>query len=187
MRMRSLLITIFAFTLAANGQSGDSRLEGCPDPTAIAAALAKLRNSRWQELTTARLQAMWPTELLGASCDSSTERSLESKGRIIGGHYECSEIFLFDVKRGTDRTAPEQLTNLVVHYSTARRQNATATAKIFARALGASESDVRHLGKESQNDFHWESAKDELSHLVVEFSHERTVWTITLNFSRFRK
>jgi hypothetical protein len=187
MKLQRLLAVVFAFAVAANSQTRDGRLEGCPNPTTIAAALEKVQHSRWQDLTVKRVQSMWPTELLGASCDTVACSSIESKGRIIDGRYECSEAFQFDVKRDGEK-ASERLNNIVIHYSASDQKSTTDTMKTMARAIGLSDSDLQQIsGEESQRDFHWDSGDGELSTLFVEFSHKGAVWTGTLRLSRFPK
>ena len=185
MKMQRILAVVFVFAVAARGQTRDGRLEGCPNPTTIAAALEKVQHSRWQDLTVKRVQSMWPTELLGASCDSVACSSIESKGRIIDGRYECSEAFQFDVKRDGE-SATERLNNIVIHYSASDKKSTTDAMKTMARAIGLSDRDLQRIsGEESQRDFHWDSAQGELSTLFVEFSHKGTVWTGTLRLSHF--
>jgi hypothetical protein len=146
-----------------------------------------VQHSRWQDLTVTRVQSMWPTELLGASCDSVACSSIESKGRIIDGRYECSEAFQFDVKRDGEKVT-ERLNNIVIHYSAFDKKSTTEAMKTMARGIGLSDSDLQQIsGEESQRDFHWDSAEGELSTLFVEFSHKGTVWTGTLRLSRFPK
>jgi|HubBroStandDraft_1064217.scaffolds.fasta_scaffold132703_1 hypothetical protein len=187
MKLQHFLAVVFAFALVSNGQTSNGRLEGCPNPSAIAAALEKLQHSRWQDMNVARIQAIWPTELLGASCDSATCSSIESKGRIIGGRYECSEVFLFDVKRADGAAGIERLSNLVIHYSTSQKTETIEAAKLLAKALGLSEPDLSILGNATQQDFHWDSANEEISRLAVEVNQRGSVWTLTLNFSHFPK
>jgi anti-sigma regulatory factor (Ser/Thr protein kinase) len=187
MKLRGLLAVVFAFGVAANGQIRDGRLEGCPNVTTIGVALENVQHSRWQDLTVKRVQSMWPTELLGASCDSVACSSIESKGRIIDGRYVCSEAFQFDVKRDGE-SAVERLNNIVIHYSASDKKSTTDAIKIMARAIGLSDRDLQRIsGEESQRDFHWDSAQGELSTLFVEFSHKGTVWTGTLRLSHFPK
>ncbi|MBZ5679428.1 MAG: hypothetical protein LAO24_04895 [Acidobacteriia bacterium] len=187
MKLLRLLAVVFFFAVAANSQTRNGRLEGCPNPTTIAAALEKVQHSRWQDMNVARVQAIWPTELLGASCDRATCSSVESKGRIIGGRYECSEVFLFDVKRGDRGAAIERLNNLVIHYSTSQKSETIEAAKLMAKALGLAESDLAILGNSTQQDFHWDIANEEISRLAVEVNQKGSVWTLTLNFSHFPK
>jgi len=187
MKLQRLLAVVFAFAVAANSQTRDGRLEGCPNPTTIAAALDKVQHSRWQDLTVERVQSMWPTELLGANCDTVACSSIESKGRIIDGRSECSEAFQFDVKREGER-ATERLNNIVIHYSASDKKSTTDAMKTMARAIGLSDSDLQQIsGEESQRDFHWDSGDGELSTLFVEFKHKGTTWTGTLRLSRFPK
>jgi hypothetical protein len=187
MKLQRLLAVVFAFAVAANGQTRDGRLEGCPNPTTIAAALEKVQHSQWQDLTVKRVQSMWPTALLGASCDTLACSSIESKERIIDGRYECSEAFQFDVNRDGE-SATERLNNIVIHYSASDKKSTVEAIKTMARAVGLSDSDLQQIsGEESQRDFHWDSAKGELSTLFVEFSHKGAAWTGTLRLSHFPK
>jgi hypothetical protein len=187
MKVGLLVPILFTLAFPANSQASDGHLEGCSDPTTLASSLAKLRQSHWQDMTVARVQAIWPIELRGVSCDTLSCSSVESKGRIINGHYECSEAFQFDVKRDGDKVV-ERLNNIIIHYSTSDQKGTTETVKTLAKAAGLTESDLRLIsGAEPEQDFHWDSAKGEVSTLVVMFSRNGSVWTGSLNFSRFAK
>jgi predicted double-glycine peptidase len=130
---------------------------------------------------------MWPTELLGASCDTVACSSIESKGRIIDGRYECSEAFQFNVKRDGEK-ATERLNNIVIHYSASDRKSTVEAIKTMAKAIGLSDPDLQQISAEkSQRDFHWDSGHGEISALFVEFSNKGTAWTGTLRLSRFPK
>lgn len=148
---------------------------------------AKLRQSDWREISVARLQTIWPVALWGVDCDSTVCSSVESKGRVISGDYECSEIFFFYIKRTTDAKPEERLTNLVIHYSASRKKSVITAAKMMARALKLQEPELTTGGNESEQVFDWQDKMTDISALNVEFSHTRNVWTVTLNFSRFPK
>lgn len=78
--------------------------------------------------------------MLGVDCDAKTYSSVGSKGRIIGGQYQCSELFFFDVGNGADHEGGEGLNNLVIHYSSTQRTQTELGAKTMAEALGVEKS-----------------------------------------------
>jgi hypothetical protein len=113
---------------------------------------------------------------------------VESRGRIINGRYECSEIFFFDVKRNQDGTPKTELRNLVIHYSAHQRREVVEAAKLLAGATGLPEAEALSLGRESHQDFHWENTgEDSLSGLSVELRQNAGVFTLTFNLSRYPK
>lgn len=183
MRHQLRLAIFLASATIVNAQT-DRRLVGCPDPIVISRALAELRRIDWQRVTVPIIQNIWPTELLGIDCDTIACSSVGSKGRIINGQYQCSEVFFLDINEGVDHADGGQLKNLVIHYSGTRRQ-VELGAKMMARAVGLKEPDVETLGNGLHHNFLWEDGtRPALSGLNVELSHSGAVWTVMLNFSR---
>lgn len=188
MRLRLIRVILLALVALPAGRALPAELEGCPDVSLLAKALTELRHSDWHEVSVGRLQAMWPTELLGVDCNSNACSSVESKGRIINGRYECSEIFFFDVKQGKDGTSKTELKNVVIHYSAPDRKEVAKTARLLAGATGLSDAESATVGREPQQDFHWEDAETALlSGLSVEIKQKGAVWTVSLNLSRYPK
>jgi len=186
MRLCSTLVVLLSLGGLLTGGAKAAPLEGCPDPVSIANALAGLSEGDWRAVSVARLKELWPTELVGVDCDSTACSSVESRGRIINGHYECSEIFFFDIQRNANETPRTQLKNLVIHYSTRERKKIMEAAKVLARATGISGAQAAEIGRESRQDFHWQNdGLPTLSGLSVEIAHKGKVWTVTLNLSHF--
>jgi hypothetical protein len=186
MKVRFHLVAVLAFALPLSSQTNIDRLEGCPDPMKVAEGLAKVRQSDWDEIDAARIKGIWPVPLGGADCDSTACSSIESRSRIISDHYECSDMFFFDVERNADSTPREILKNFIIHYSTSRKRSTITAAKMMVRALGLPERELATVGNDSSHLFDWQDkSKTELSGLGLEFSHRGIVWTVTLRFSRF--
>jgi len=178
----ALLWTLPAPRAWANG------LEGCTDPAALAKAAESLRHSDWRTLTVARVKMMWPTELVGVDCDKDACTSVESRGRIIRGRYECSETFFFAAKHESDGTAPTELTNLVIQYSSNNRLTIIQVARSLAKALGVSEEALATIGREASQSLHWENpGQASISGLGIEIRQDAKIWTLTLNLSRYPK
>ena len=188
MKRMLVLWGILAVASSLNGQVVDARLKGCPDPDTLAKGLTKLAHSNWQEVTVARVQAMWPAELLGIDCDSTVCTSIGSKGRIINGGYECAEAFSFGVKQNADGTRTEQLQNITIRYSASNQKEVIAAARTLAKAAGLPESDLARVGRDPHENYHWEdSSKRELVGLSLDISHREAVWSLHLDLSRYPK
>jgi hypothetical protein len=181
MKLLLIVAVLVAFELAANGQTHSSHLTGCPNLPALAAALEKLQNNRWEDLNQIRVQDMWPTELLCEDSDGCG--TLTNRGRIISSFPECAEIFNFDI--GT-----KQLTGGIIYYSTSRKRDTIVAARVLAKSIGVSKSDLATIGNDPDQGFHWisgyDSVKnmDEVSSLGVGISFRKNVWTVRLGFNR---
>jgi hypothetical protein len=182
------LFGILAFATSLSGQATGGRLKGCPEPDALAKALVVLQHSNWREVNVARVQAMWPTELLGIDCDSAVCTSIASRGRVINGVDECAEAFMFDLKQNPDGTRTEQLQNITIHYSASTQKEVIDAARTLAKAMRLSETELASVGRNLHENFHWEdSSKEELFGLSLDIIHRRGVWTLDLGLSRFSK
>jgi hypothetical protein len=149
--------------------------------------LEKLQSNRWEDMDEAKVQAIWPTKLLGeGDCDSSSCKSLVHDGRVIEDLPECAEIFNFDVERGAE-TSTEALNGIIIHYSTSRKTNTIAALKVMAKAIGVPQPDLDVIGTMSRQDFYWEIATDEICLLTVRVAHRDDVWTASLWISRRTK
>ena len=173
MKPYQMVAALLGFTAHLAGQSALDRLEGCTDPLAIATALKTLKNIDWDDFSkrldstplgepedsnpsVARLARIWPTPLRGAECDSKTCTLVISEGRIINGVIECGEAFDFEIDRKLNRTT-ERLHTIIVHYSTQKREDIVAVAKLFSRAVGLAEGDLVTVGKEAIQNFDCET------------------------------
>ncbi len=187
MRMCPYPIVFLAFSYCWNRPVVARALEGCPDPRSITKALSQLRLSPWRDVSVARLQTMWPNELLGIDCNTDVCSSVGSKGRVINGHYECGETFFFNVTQNKNGAWQTELNNVVIHYSSRKKEEVVMTARMLASATGLSEAEAATIGQDSDQSFDWENDdKSVLSGLNVTFSQTGTVWTVSLNLSRFR-
>ena len=177
-------LLILVIVILPSESASAATLEGCTDPELLAQAISTLRNSDWETLSVGRVQAIWPTELKGVDCDRNSCSSIESKGRIIQGRYECSEILFFHSRPSSEGTA---LTNVVIHYSARDRQMIVHLSKVFAQAAGVSESQAAKMGPKSPQDFHWNNADNTLSVLGLEIVRRGPIWTLTFSLSRYAK
>ena len=175
-----LLLIIFLVSESVSA----APLEGCTDPSLLAQAIMALHSSDWSTLSINRVQAMWPTELRGLDCNSDSCTSIESKGRIIQGRYECSETLFFGTTGSSRATA---LTNVVIHYSARDRKTIAQLSKVFAKAAGLPESQAARMDPHPSEEFHWNNTDKTLSALGVEIRERGPVWTLTLNLSRYAK
>ena len=188
MRITSVCFRTLVLATLLAGPSIAAGLEGCPEVPLVAKALRGLQEKSWRGLSVAKVKEMWPTELFGLDCSGDVCSSVESRGRIINGRYECSEIFFFDVTRDQDGAPKTELKNLVIHYSAHQRREVVEAAKLLAGATGLPEAEALSLGRESHQDFHWENtAEGSLSGLSVELRQNAGVFTLTLNLSRYAK
>lgn len=187
MKTQQIIAILFAFALGLNGanaQTSDSRLEGCLNPTVIAAALEKLRDSRWEDMNVDRVQAIWPTKLFRVDCGSSLcTLTLTDKERIDESD-ECIDILHY---RGKPGSVPEELGNVGIHYAMSRRKDVIAAARVMAKAFGVPERDLAIQGKLLKQDYFWDSSNDVKSDVGVEIRHEGRIWTAYLMFVHYHR
>ena len=182
-----LLFAIISLVGPLSGATATPRLEGCADAPEIAKALAKLEEKDWQEVSLAQLRPIWPTELVGLSCDSDVCHSVWSKDRIIGGHCQCCATFSFKVQAGENGPRNAQLDEVIINYAALQREEIVAIAKAFAKASGLGAADLATVGRDSVQNFHWSSLRgkhQELSGIEVRISREGRVWELYLNWGR---
>lgn len=175
--------------VVANASPAFGQLEGCRNPAVISTALSHLVQLDWANLSAEEVQKIWPVELRGLDCDSQRCTSIESKERIIDGHYECSEIFFF----GPPDEQPEaplsrlHLQSAVIHFTTASKQQTLTAAKTLAKAAGLSELDLQKLADDHAVQFLWEYDKSRMTGMTVDFANRGNSWTVTLHISRYNK
>lgn len=174
MKLISLLCTMLVLTTFPTKPSADRPLEGCVDPNAIAALLAKIGETGWQGISFERLQSLWPTELADIECDSNVGRSVMSRDRIIKGHCQCCATFSFKVRTKQDEARSEQLDGVIINYSASRRDELVGVAKKFASASGLRQAELKTVGLGSEQSFQWETTKGK----------ERGLYTLELRFTR---
>lgn len=176
----SAAMIMLAFAIPIAGHPAPARLSGCQDPTAIAAAIAKLRAINWQNVSATRLSEVWPRQLTPVDCNGGECKSTSSEDRIIAGVCACCEIFYFDKEAGSAQ--PKQLNNIVIHYSASTRREAIEAGRRFARGAGFAEADVAMIGQMSQQHFEWDS-RDEGIYFSVEIhlTQRRNLWDLYFN------
>jgi hypothetical protein len=177
---------IIFLILAGYGSSlaSGSRLEGCPDPDAIANGLSKLEHTDWQELSSAQVRAIWPTSLISVACESEKGcRMFGSSGRIIEGKCECCETFDFALKH--DAADQDELKGIIIHYSAPDREEVVSVARKFARAVGLPDSKIAAVGKSKSQKFRWESSRGSSTDrdLELEFTRVSNVWDAYVAFA----
>src|SRR5215469_18630667 len=115
MKLPLILAAAVVLRFCPASLAAPQRLAGCPDPAAVATALAKLVKNDWGEVSLASVQAIWPTKLVQHECEKTEAgRAVPclvfvSQSRIISNTYECSEAFEFDTKQNPDGSPSEQL------------------------------------------------------------------------------
>jgi hypothetical protein len=189
--MRPLVLlahTVLILVAFTRLEAKEARLAGCPDPIAVAAGLARLQQSGWQEVSVDRLRAIWPTPLEGLDCTADTCSSLWTKGRIIDGHCECCETFFFDARHGDDGIGGEHLNNIVINFSAGRREDVVSTAKTLAAASGLPAGDVASIGREALQNFHWYSTRQQRREMLgveIHIVRRASLWELYFNVGHF--
>jgi hypothetical protein len=151
-----------------------SRLEGCVEPKKIATVISEMRQDNSRPISEQQFRAMWPTELGDAEVDHpANSRSFRSDDRILKGHFQCGEVFTFNVRQDGGAT-PLELRSVIVNYSARRRDALVETAKLFARAIGLGQADLKTVGAESSQGYQWEKIKEK----------KRRAYSIDLRFTR---
>lgn len=174
MRFIAILYMMIVLTPVVCSAQQDRHLEGCVDPKIIATVLGTMRQDNSRPISEAQFRAIWPIELGDAEVNPpANRRSLRSDDRILKGHYQCGEVFEFNVRRDGGAT-PLELQGVTVNYSARRRDTLVAMAKLFARAVGLGPADLKTVGAESSQNYQWEKIKGE----------ERRAYLIDLRFTR---
>jgi hypothetical protein len=185
---RSLRLgAILILAASMNGQAGGNRLAGCSDPEALAAALVKLHETDWRDLSLAGIQAIWPTHLEPLDCGAEDCRSVLSQGRTIQGHCVCCEVFEFELKPDEDNSRGGQLHNVIIHYTTQQRKETVGVAKKFAKAMGLSDAEVATVGDDRiQNFGWWNTRQNQIEHFGMEihFIRQGHLWELYLAMGR---
>jgi hypothetical protein len=143
--------------------SSDSGLLGCPSPREIADSLGRVQQNSWRTISVERILSIWPSHFDEVACEGEKGcRLLVSKDRVIRGHCECCESFVFDVKRNEDGSRSEHLNNIIVHYSAHSREEVVDAARIVARGAGLAEPESRTVGRDSVQRYEWKDSRQEL-------------------------
>ena len=185
MKSRILPTLILVFALYGRNLASDFRLTGCPDPEAIAGALAKLDAIDWHKLSSTQVRSIWPTNLNSISCERDTGcRMFGSKGRIIEGDCECCEMFDFDLK--PNPADGDELRNIIIHYSSRDREETISVAKRLAKATGLPDAKLATVGQDSIQRFQWIDGQRRVgqpSDLELQFTHHGTAWQLYFVFA----
>ena len=184
--MRLCMVVVLVLAQSVGTSQENKRLDGCPEPNAIAGALERIRETGWQKVSLPRLRSIWPTELDGLDCDAKVCRSAWSKDRIIKGHCQCCSTFLFEQERNADGSKSEKLQNIIINYTSHRREDLVAVAKGFGRASGFKEADINIIGNDATQDFTWEGQK-EFYGVEIRFTARDSLWELYFNISRTTK
>jgi hypothetical protein len=174
MRFITVLYMMLVLTPVVGSARQESRLEGCVDPQIIAKVLGEMRQENSRPISLEQFRAMWPVELVDVEVNPpANSRTLQSADRILRGQYQCSEVFLFNVRPEGGATLLE-LQSVIVNYSARSRGTLVTMAKLFAQSVGLKASDLKTIGSGSSQDYQWEKIKGE----------ERRLYGIELRFTR---
>jgi len=153
-------LLVASLTLGSNlSSSRANELVGCPDPELVAHSLTKIEKADWQNLSVDRVMSDWPVQFDELKCKGERScRILVSKERVIKGHCECCEAFVFDVESDENGKPKEKLVNVIIHYSSSNREELLTDAMRILSGAGLPDAKVRLLGHETAQRFEWESA-----------------------------
>ena len=179
--MRNVILTVIIIVgvYIAAAESRQQGLTGCPDRLLLERGLQQLSKSDWQSLTPASLQTIWPTKLDGLDCTNGTCQSVWSKDRIISGHCECCETFVFGNEDPASKDAVH-LNNVIINYTVKSRSDAIATLKMFTKAMGVAQHDVDSIGRTAEQTFHLSAGRTERD-IETRITQQRERWEIYLN------
>jgi hypothetical protein len=136
-----------SLTLESNlGLSRANELIGCPYPELVANSLNKIEQADWQNLSVDRVMSDWPVQFDELTCkDEHPCRILVSKERVIKGHCECCEAFVFDVESDKNGKPKEKLVNVIIHYSSRNREELLLDAMRILSGAGLPDAKIRLL------------------------------------------
>jgi hypothetical protein len=188
MILRRFIVTVAMLTICGRAFGSDAGLVGCPDPNALAAALRNLGDRDWGTVSELDLQSTWPTKLSGTNCSAGRCQTLEREDRAIDGKCAWWVRFHFEADRD-DRgdVTKERLSVIVTEYASTDRDEAVSAERMFSRALGLSESEVHHLGRNAEVKFGWKFLRGkqvELNLMIVSVKHEQGEWNAHVYLSR---
>ena len=125
-------------------------------------ALAKIQRNKWRDVSAERIQTFWPFPFDELKCESEKGcRMLVSKSRVINGHCECCEAFVFDIERNESGSSMEYLREILIHYSATDKQNVVEAAKMLAHGAGMPEDKVATIARDSVQRFEWPDAGEQ--------------------------
>jgi hypothetical protein len=186
MKLQRLFATTLVLMIALSSPASETPPSGCQNPSTIAQVLVKLKEYDWQSVSSEKVQSIWPRSLTEVSCESKQGcRFLVSQDRIIGGHCECCETFVFEFKENDEGSRTERLDNIIVHYSARSRKKVAEAAKELVRAAGLAEVKVATVGSDSIQRYEWQAgvAKQARQSYILElrFTRAERNWELYLS------
>jgi hypothetical protein len=184
MKVPTLLAAVLVLASAQTTAPSEGHLVGCPNPATASEALAEIQRNDWRELSVERIQAIWRFPFDELKCESEKGfRMLVSKSRVINGHCECCEAFIFDVERNEGGASVESLHEIIIHYSATRRLNVVEAAKLLSHGAGMPKDKVATIARDSVQRFDWTDAgeRNRQSYLAeVQFTKVGSNWSFIL-------
>jgi hypothetical protein len=181
-------LAFWLLVTAVGSRGAEGRLEGCPDPSDVASALTRLREMNWRDVDFALVDKIWPRELFDLGCqDVARCLIVGSKGRIIKGQCECCESFEFDVSQQDDGSRHEQLSGIIIFYSSHRRSDVVAAARTLAKSLGLDVAQLSAVGRKPIQRFQWDgvgNAEGTIEVLDISTTRYNAKWVMHLAFGR---
>jgi hypothetical protein len=163
------------FIVAQGSLSAEQHLRGCQDPAVIGEALKSLQQNNWKKLSAQRVLSVWPSRFDELKCESGAGcRILVSKERVISGHCECCESFVFTVEMNQDGSEGEHLSDIIVHYSDPDKNFVIDAAKQMVEGAGLPKDQVGSIGRRPIQRFYWDDER----------SAVRQSYTLELHLSR---
>jgi hypothetical protein len=190
--MKRIPLALGVLVLASTGmsQSPETHLLGCADTTKIANALGHLDQARWENISVERVLSTWPSPLKEFACQSEKGcRVLVSEDRVISGHCECCESFVFDTAQKASDARSESLNNIIIHYSARTKGGVVQAAQELARSVGLSSTQAAKIGNELVQRFDWKGLRESAQQsyiLEVKFTPVGHNWELYLSLGAER-
>jgi hypothetical protein len=156
MKLVTVAAMTFVFLIAGGSQCTETGLVGCPNPIDVAKGLRNLQQNNWTTISVERVISIWPNRFDELACERKNGcRLLVSKNRVIGGHCECCEAFVFDTEQKGDGPRINHLNNIIIHYSSRSREKVVDAGRTFAEAAGLPRTEVAKVGTDSPQRYEW--------------------------------
>jgi hypothetical protein len=161
MKMQALFAVVLIFAGPLTTPVHAPPLEGCLSPTIMAEALTKIQRSNWKAISADQILSVWPSHFDELKCQSEKGcRILVSKNRVIAGHCECCEAFVFDVEKKEGGPPSEYLNNIIIHYSERDKGRVIEAAKELAQAAGLPNDQIAAVGGDTVQRFEWTDRRE---------------------------
>lgn len=187
MRVFVFLCQLLIWSMCANAQSVNSRLEGCRAPSKLGSDLNRLQQTSWETITSRTIVNTWPSPLDDIACERSGGcRLLVSKDRVIRGKCECCETFSFRLDQKPNGSREEHLENVILHYSATTKVSVIDAAKTIGLAVGLTKSDVEKIGSEYAQRYQWDDSREDIKQsyvLELRFSEVGNHWEVFLSLA----